>query len=86
MEETKEYHRRYLRAVNHPLRRKILRTLREEERTLEMLKSIMGLDAKTLKWHLNILQHGFCVEKEERRGITVYKLTQEGKIVDFVDS
>lgn len=84
MEETKEYHERYLRAVNNPLRRNILRALKDGDATLKALESITGLDAKTLDWHLSILEHGFCVEREEG-GETLYRLTQEGKVVDYVD-
>ena len=85
MEETKEYHVRYLRAVNSPLRRKILRALKEGESTIVALGERMRLDAKTLEWHLNILEHGFCIEKEDRDGDVVYVLTQEGMVVDYVD-
>lgn len=85
MEETKEYHVRYLRAVNNPLRREILRALKEGEGTMEALGEKTGLEAKALEWHLDILEHGFCVEKEERGGEVVYVLTQEGMVVDYVD-
>ena len=85
MEETKEYHVRYLRAVNSPLRREILRALKEGESTIVALGERMGLDAKALGWHLNILEHGFCVEKEDRDGDVVYAITQEGMVVDYVD-
>lgn len=85
MEETKEYHLRYLKAVNNPVRRNILRALKEGEGTIERLQAKTGLDAKTLSWHLSILEHGFCVEKETKGGKQVYRLTQEGKVVDYVD-
>lgn len=85
MEETKEYHVRYLRAVNNPLRREILRAMKDGENTLEALEEKTGLEAKVLEWHLDILEHGFCIEKEERGGEVVYALTQEGMVVDYVD-
>lgn len=85
MEETKEYHVRYLRAINNPLRRDILRALKEGDLTLVDLEEKMGLEAKAIEWHMNILEHGFCIEKEERDGEIIYKLTQEGKVVDYVD-
>lgn len=85
MEETKEYHLRYLRAVNNPLRRKILRALKVGDATIETLQSRTGLDAGMLEWHLSILEHGFCVEKEVRDGETLYKITEEGKVVDYMD-
>ena len=85
MEETKEYHRRYLRAVNSPVRREILRALKDANGSLGSLSAVTGLDEKTLSWHLSILEHGFCVEKDERDGGPFYTLTKEGLVVDYVD-
>lgn len=85
LEETKEYHARYLRAMNNPLRRQILRALKDGDATIETLQSRTGLDAKELEWHLNILENGACVKKETRNGATLYKLTREGEVVDYVD-
>ncbi len=85
MEETKEYHRRYLRAVNSPVRREILRALKDADGSLGSLSAATGLDEKTVAWHLSILEYGFCVEKEERDGKPFYALTQEGFVVDYVD-
>jgi DNA-binding transcriptional ArsR family regulator len=83
--ETRERHVRYLRAVNNPLRRKILNAIKEGHRTIEELKSNLGLDETTLDWHMKVLEHGFCVEKEEQNGETVYELTEEGEVIDFMD-
>jgi DNA-binding transcriptional ArsR family regulator len=85
MAETRERHVRYLRAVNNPLRRKILNAIKDGYRTIEELKSNLGLDETTLDWHMKVLEHGFCVEKEEQNGRTVYKLTEEGEVIDFMD-
>ncbi len=85
MEETKEYHIRYLRAVNSPVRRDILRALKSGPSNIDDLKARTGLDEQKLGWHLSLLEHGFCVEKEEREGMLVYTLTQEGEVVDYTD-
>ena len=85
MEETKEYHLRYLRAINNPLRRTILRTLKDGKAEVGDLASALELDERTLNWHMDILVYGFCVEKEEKDGVTIYNITDEGKVVDFVD-
>jgi len=85
MEETKEYHVRYLRAVNSPVRREILRALKDGEATVEALGERTGMEKKVLTWHLSILEHGFCVEKQDKDGEVVYDLTQEGRVVDFMD-
>jgi DNA-binding transcriptional ArsR family regulator len=85
MEETKERHRRYLRAVNSPLRRRILRALKEGSGTMESLEALLGVDAKNLEWHMQMLEDGYCVERVERDGVTRYVLTKEGLVVDYVE-
>lgn len=85
MEETKERHRRYLRAVNNPLRRRILRAIKEGCGTMESLVARLDVDAKTLDWHIRILEDGYCVERAEEDGGTRYILTQEGLVVDYVE-
>ena len=85
MEETKERHRRYLRAVNNPLRRRILRAIKEGCGTMESLVARLGVDAKTLDWHMRILEDGYCVERAEEDSGTRYILTQEGLVVDYVE-
>ncbi len=85
MEETKEYHVRYLRAINSPVRREILRALKEGEATVEALGERTRMEETALTWHLSIQEHGFCVEKQEKDGEVVYDLTQEGRVVDYVD-
>ena len=82
--ETRQFHKCYLRAVNSPLRRKILGALNEGKATIEELKSKTGLDETTLKWHLDVLESGFCIDKENKKGILIYKLTQEGKVIEYI--
>ena len=82
--ETRRYHTRYLRAINSPLRREILRALKEGCKTIEDLVLSTALDNDTLKWHLSILERGFCVEKSTIKGKLVYKLTKEGRVVDYL--
>ncbi|MBS7638013.1 winged helix-turn-helix transcriptional regulator [Candidatus Bathyarchaeota archaeon] len=85
IEETREYHLRYLRAVNNPVRRRILEALKEGERSFEDLLSTTGLEERNLKWHLEILENGFCVEKSEREGKVYYNLTKEGKVIEYIE-
>lgn len=82
--ETRRRHALYLKAVNHPLRRHILETLREGDATLEELSSRIGLDEETLRWHLAVLEQGFCIEKTEVEGRTLYRLTEEGRVIDYL--
>jgi len=83
MEETKEFHRRYLMAVSNPVRRGILKALKGGAKGFEELLAETGLEPSTLRWHLSILEDARCLEKvldEDGR----YRLTQEGKVVDFI--
>lgn len=84
IEETKEYHVRYLRAISSPLRREILRAARDGCLTIDDLRGRTGLDENALNWHLSILERGFCVKKNVKEGKPVYKLTQEGGVVDYL--
>ena len=49
------------------------------------LKSNTGLETTILKCHLDILEHGSCVEKDIKNGENTYKLTQEGEVVNYLD-
>jgi predicted transcriptional regulator len=84
-DETRQFHGRYLRAINSPLRRTILRTLKEGCKTVEDLESKTGMDSDTLKWHLAVLENASCVEKDEKQTKPVYRLTQEGSVVDYLE-
>jgi len=85
IEETRRYHLLYLRAVSNPLRRRMLRAIRDGCGTIEDLRSATGLNTDAVKWHLSVLEHGFCVEKNVEDGKIFYKLTQEGRVIDYLD-
>ena len=85
MEETKERHRRYLRAINSPIRREILRSIREGNTTIESLSKALLIDQRALEWHINMLTYGYCIERKETSNGIEYKATQEGLVVDFMD-
>jgi predicted transcriptional regulator len=86
LEEVKELHRRFQRAVNNPIRRKMLSILMSGAMSLQDLKSKMGLDEKTFKWHLDFLEYGHCVEKKVKADSIIYKITQYGKVIDYLKS
>jgi DNA-binding transcriptional ArsR family regulator len=71
-------------AVNSPVRREILRVLMNDEASVQILRRRTGLDEETLEWHLSILEHGRCVTKEDKDGVVVYRITQEGRVVDYM--
>ncbi len=85
MEETKERHLRYLRALNSPVRREIIRAIKDGNNTIESIQTRIKIDTKTLRWHLQILEWGFCVEKETICDTVRYRITQEGQVVDYTD-
>ncbi len=84
IEETRRYHRLYLRAVNNPLRRKILLAIKEGYNSMKDLQKETGLNKINLEWHLSILEQGFCVEKIEESGKLLYKLTKEGQLIEYL--
>jgi DNA-binding transcriptional ArsR family regulator len=85
MENTKERHRKYLRAINNPVRRNILREILKGYNSVEDLIAATGLDYKTLDWHLNILEDGYCIEKYTSRDKVLFTVTQEGKVIEVMD-
>jgi biotin operon repressor len=85
IEETRQYHTQYLRAVNSPMRRKILRALGTEWTSLEDLQSTTELHSDILQWHLQMLEQGFCIEKKTEKGKTLFRVTQEGRIIDYLE-
>ena len=85
MEETKLRHKRYLRAINNPIRRNILRSIENGNRTISSISDDTKIDEKTLDWHLRILEDGFCVEKIQVGSQEKYILTKEGLVVDYLD-
>lgn len=85
MEETKDRHQKYLRAINSPIRREILREIRKGNKTIKTLSPVLGLDEKTLEWHLNWLIYGYCIERKDMGDGVIYELTKEGLVIDFTD-
>jgi DNA-binding transcriptional ArsR family regulator len=84
-EEVRDRHLEYLWAINNPSRREILRELELGDATITTLQTRTNLDIETLKFHLGILEHALCVEKISKEGKEVYKVTNEGKVVDRLD-
>ena len=81
MEETKDRHRRYLRAINNPIRRQILRSIKDGNHEVPSISADTGIDEKTVGWHIRVLMDGYCVIEHGTR----YNLTQEGLVVDYLD-
>jgi predicted transcriptional regulator len=71
--------------MNNPIRRKILKILNDGDMTMEELEYKTGLDKDSLKWHVNVLENGFCIEKEKHSDNYLIKITQEGKVVNYIE-
>ncbi len=81
MEDTRDRHRRYMRAIQHPVRRDILRAMEKGASTMDDFVRDLGEEPKVLDWHLKSLEHGFCIERVGDK----FALTKEGRIVDYLD-
>lgn len=85
LEETKERHKRYLRAMSNPIRRKIIRLIREGSNTIRKLEKNLEMDKKTLAWHIKMLQDGYCLETYFINEVEHFKVTEEGNVVDYIE-
>lgn len=85
MEETKDRHRRYLRAISNPIRRSILIEIKNGHNTFETIINKTGIDERALEWHLQILEDAYCISRKNRRNTENISLTQEGKVIDYLE-
>ena len=74
-----------MRAIQHPVRRDILRAMERGLATLEEFEEELGIEPKVLGWHLKTLEHGFCVERIGEGDSLRFALAKEGKIVGYLD-
>ena len=59
--------------------------MQKKNNTLESISVDIGLDQKTVGWHISVLIDGFCIEEKSIEGESKYVLTDEGLVVDFLD-
>ncbi|MFX0012375.1 MAG: hypothetical protein ACFE9R_18830 [Candidatus Hermodarchaeota archaeon] len=87
-EQKKVGHAQHLKAVNHPIRREILKFVNEEEEILEdtlidKLKENGTIESKDVfKYHMDFLLQTFCVKKEEMEDKIIYKILPGGKVIE----
>ena len=79
-----EYHSRYHKAINNPVRRKILEFLLKGDHTSEEIASSLEIEHRQILFHLEMLEAGFCVEKIQKNEKSVYRLTKEGELIKFL--
>ena len=86
------HHDLYQRAVNHPIRHRILEmvsaTLCSENELLARLQEeALVDDEKTLHYHLDYLLKAQCieVEQDEKGGGRRVSITQGGQVIDYLE-
>ena len=90
VESSKYYHDLYLKAVNHPIRREILKIVNDSNEILEkklfnqLSKKEILKDPSILEYNINFLIKALCIKKIEREDKTYYVITQAGKVVDYL--
>jgi len=87
-EQKKVGHGQHLKAVNHPIRREILKFVNEKEEILEhnllnKLKENDTLDSEDVfKYHMDFLLQTLCVEKIEEEDKVLFKILPNGKVIE----
>ena len=88
-EGTKYYHDLYLKAVNHPIRREILKYINDAKSVskTELLKKLIEnriLESESiLDYNMYFLVKALCVEKFEKNDEIYYRITQAGKVIEY---
>jgi hypothetical protein len=90
IEGTKYLHDLYLKAVNHPVRREILELINKNFKLSEgelfkklKDKSVVS-DKFVLNYNIDYLLKAFCIEKIEDKGEIYFKITQSGKVIEYL--
>ena len=92
LEGSTYYHGLLLRAVNHPIRKEILKIVNKLKKISHAelfikLKNENVLDNENiLNYHIDYLIKAFCIKviKDEASGQIFYEITQSGQVVDWI--
>ncbi len=92
IEGTNYLHSLYLRAVNNPIRRKILTVINNEKRISKkdllnhLLNEKIIEDISMFDYNIDYLIKAFCINsvKSEIDEEIVYEITQSGKVIDYL--
>lgn len=77
---------KFLRAVSHPTRLRILRALRINELCVCVFVNLMKIKYSKLSYHLKILKDAGLVEFRKDRNFLIYRLTAIGrKLLDDIE-
>ena len=89
LEGSKYYHDLYLKAVNHPIRREILKIINSSDEISEnklfssLIKQKILTEKAVLDYNINFLIKALCIEKLEIRKEIYYRITQSGKVIEY---
>ena len=91
VEGTKYLHDRYLKAVNHPIRREILNIVNKANRISknDLLKILFDdnivKDELVFNYNIDYLIKAFCIQSILVDGNELYyEITQSGKVVEYL--
>ncbi|MFW9950299.1 MAG: hypothetical protein ACFFKA_09285 [Candidatus Thorarchaeota archaeon] len=90
LEGTKYYHSLYLKAINHPIRRVILEMVQSSKRIFEpklfedLKKQGVLEDPTTFRYNIDFLLKALCIERIEEQDGSYYRITQAGKVIDYL--
>jgi hypothetical protein len=93
VEGSKYFHDLYLKAVNHPVRREILTLLSRNDGLTkkilidQLLERGLISDENTFKYNIDYLIKALCIQlkRDEDSGENLYYITQEGKVIDYLN-
>ena len=92
LEGSTYYHGLLLRAVNHPIRKEILKIVNKlkkishDELFVELKRRNLLDDENILNYNVDYLIKALCINmiKNEANGQLIYEITQSGQVVDWL--
>ena len=87
-EQKKVGHAQHLKAVNHPIRREMLRIINEVEQLSKkdilnkLIQNDIINDENVFNYNMDFLVQSLCVEKIELNDEVYYKILPGGKVIE----
>ncbi|MHA1689647.1 MAG: hypothetical protein ACTSUN_09980 [Promethearchaeota archaeon] len=90
VEGSRYYHGLYLKAVNHPIRRKILEKMNEVKSISRgdlftyIKQNDIEIDENTFQYNLDFLVKALCIKEKKENDEMKYEITQAGKVIEYL--